>query len=142
MDNRGRARFEALVIDLKDAATRSRGATPPEVVRATESVAPRGASIGVDGTGLRAQNLIVNDRVSVTKERYPTGVYWSVDPLHVHPQDAVVIYRRGGYIWPATWLYDPERVRRGDVRVIPGNALHRTGNAGSDPVEFLLVIPT
>ena len=142
MENRGRARFEALVIDLKDGATRSRDATPPEVVRATDLVAPRGASTGVYGTGIRTENLIVNDRVSVTKERYPTGLYWSVDPLHVHPHDAVVIYLRGGYIWPATWFYGPERVHRGDVRVVPGNVLHRTGNAGSDPVEFLLVIPT
>src|SRR3989442_12145531 len=90
-------------------------------------------------TTMRAQNLIVNDRISVTKERY--SFPWSVDPLHFHPQDSVVIYLRGGYIWPMTSFYGPHRVRRGDVRVLPGNVLHTTGNAGSDSLEFLLIIP-
>jgi quercetin dioxygenase-like cupin family protein len=88
---------------------------------------------------MRAQNLILNDRISVTKERYCFP--WSVDPLHFHPQDSVVIYLRGGDIWPTTSFYGPDRVRRGDVRIIPGNALHVAGNAGSDPLEFLLIIP-
>jgi quercetin dioxygenase-like cupin family protein len=52
-----------------------------------------------------------------------------------------VIYLSGGYIWPTTSFYGPDRVRRGDVRVLPGNVLHATGNAGSDPLEFLLIIP-
>jgi oxalate decarboxylase/phosphoglucose isomerase-like protein (cupin superfamily) len=34
-----------------------------------------------------------------------------------------------------------DRVRRGDVRVVPGHVLHITGNAGSDPLEFLPIIP-
>ena len=88
---------------------------------------------------MRAENLIVNDRISVTKERY--GLPWSVDPLHFHPQDSVVIYLRGGSIWPTPSFYGPDPVRRGDVRVLPGNVLHMNGNAGSDPLEFLLIIP-
>ena len=138
MENRGRARFEALVVDLKGSATRFGGVTAPEVVRASGTVAPS-VSGGMYATTMRAQNLIVNDRISVTKERY--GVPWSVDPLHFHPQDSVVIYLRGGYIWPTSSFYGPDRVRRGDVRVLPGNVLHMTGNAGSDPLEFLLIIP-
>jgi hypothetical protein len=138
MENRGRARFEALVIDLKGSATRSGGATAPEVVRASGTVAPS-VSGGMSATTIRAHNLILNDRISVTKERY--GFPWSVDPLHFHPQDSVVIYLRGGYIWPTKSFYGPDRVRRGDVRVVPGNLLHMTGNAGSDPLEFLLIIP-
>ena len=138
MENHGRARFEALVVDLKGSATRSGGVTAPEVVRASGTVAPS-VSDGMYATTMPAQNLIVNDRISVTKERY--SFPWSVDPLHFHPQDSVVIYLRGGYIWPMTSFYGPDRVRRGDVRVLPGNVLHTTGNAGSDPLEFLLIIP-
>ena len=138
MENRGRARFEALVVDLKGSATRSGGVTAPEVVRASGTVAPS-VSGGMYFPTMRARNLILNERISVTKERddFP----WSVDPLHFHQQDSVVIYLRGGYIWPATSFYGPDRVRRGDVRVVPGNVLHVTGNAGSDPLEFLLIIP-
>jgi hypothetical protein len=139
MENRGRVRFEALVVDLKGSATRPSGVTAPEVVRASGTVAPSVFG-GMYATTMRAQNLILNDRISVTKDRY--GFPWSVDPLHFHPQDGVVIYLRGGYVWPTTSFYGPDRVRRGDVRVIPGNVLHITGNAGSDPVEFLLIIPT
>jgi hypothetical protein len=138
MENRGRARFEALVVDLKGSATRSGGVTAPEVVRASGTVAPS-VSDGMYANMMRAQSLIVNDRISVTKERYSFPS--SVDPLHFHPQDSVVIYLRGGYIWPTTSFYGPDRVRRGDVRVLPGNVLHTTGNAGSDPLEFLLIIP-
>jgi quercetin dioxygenase-like cupin family protein len=79
--------------------------------------------------------------MSVTKERYETGQYWSSDPLHFHPQDVVVVYLSGGYIWPATGINAPERVRRGDVRIVPANVLHTPANAGSDPLEFLLIIP-
>ena len=138
MENRGRGRFEALVVDLKGSATRAGGVTAPEVVRASGTVAPS-VSDGMYATTMRAKNLIVNDRISVTKERY--GLPWSVDPLHFHPQDSVVIYLSGGYSWPTTSFYGPDRVRRGDVRVLPGNVFHTTGNAGSDPLEFLLIIP-
>jgi mannose-6-phosphate isomerase-like protein (cupin superfamily) len=138
MENRGPARFEALVVNLKGSAERSGGVTAPEVVRASGTVVPRVSGGMYDGT-MRAQNLIVNDRISVTRERY--GFPSSVDPVHFHPQDSVVIYLRGGYIWPTSSFYGPDRVRRGDVHVLPANVLHTTGNAGSDPLEFLLIIP-
>ena len=140
MENRGPARFEALVVDLKGSATRSRGVTAPEVVRAVGTVAWRGAYDATNAL-MQAQNLVLNDRISVTKQRYAAGVTWSADPLHFHPQDAVVIYLRGGYTWPTTSFYGPDRVRRGDVRVLPANVLHTSGNPGSDPLEFLLIIP-
>ena len=138
MENRGRARFEALFVDLKSSATHAGGVTPPEVARAFGTIAPHVLAGSYEMT-TRAQNLIVHDRVSVTKERY--AATWPVDPLHFHLQDGVVIYLRGGYIWPAAWFEGPEHVRRGDVRVIPGNVLHTPGNAGSDPLEFLLIFP-
>ncbi len=141
MENRGLGRFEALVVDLKGTATRSGGVTPPEVVRATATVAPRGGFGETYATMMRAQNLILNDRISVTKERRPGGLPGSVDPLHFHPQDAVVIHLRGGYIWPTTGFFGPDSVRRGDVRIVPGNVLHTSGNAGNDPLEFVLIIP-
>jgi hypothetical protein len=53
-----------------------------------------------------------------------------------------VIYLRGGHVWAAEPFVGPELVRRGDVRVVPGKTLHVTGNAGSDPLEFLLLIPS
>jgi quercetin dioxygenase-like cupin family protein len=115
--------------------------TPLEVVRAAETVAPRDGFGETYATMMRAQNLILNDRVSVTKERRPGGWPGSVDPLHFHPQDAVVIHLRSGYTWPTTWSSGPDSVRRGDVRIVPGNVLHTSGNAGSDPLEFLLIIP-
>ena len=138
MENRGVARFEALVIRLKDGAPRDGGITAPEVVRASGAVAP-GFPDRFHDAAIRAQNLIVNDRISVTKERY--GVSWPVDPQHVHAQDAVVIHLRGGYVWPGTAFAAPDRVRRGDIRIVPGNVLHTNGSAGSDPLEFLLIIP-
>jgi hypothetical protein len=139
MENRGRTRFEALVVDLKGRATRSGGATPPEVVRGFGSVAPS-AIAGSYAAMMQAQNLIMNDRISVTKESYAAA--WSAEPLHFHPQDVVVVYLRSGYIWPTSSVYGPEHVRRGDVRIVPGNVLHTTFNAGSDPLEFLLIIPS
>ena len=138
MENRGVARFEALVIRLKDGAPRDGGMTAPEVVRASGAVAP-GFPDRFHDAAIRAQNLIVNDRISVTKERY--GVSWPVDPQHFHAQDAVVIHLRGGYVWPGTAFAAPDRVRRGDIRIVPGNVLHTNGSAGSDPLEFLLIIP-
>ena len=93
MENRGGSRFEALIVDLKG------GGDPVASCHAS------GGRARLRGSGARvfseaydptwgARNLIVNDRISVTRERY--GSSGSVDPLHFHPQDAVVIYLRGG----------------------------------------------
>jgi len=142
LDNRGRGRFEALVVDLKNVAAPAGGVTAPEVARGVGAVAPQMIFDRTYATSpVRARNLILNDRISVTRERYDQGVTWSADPLHFHPHDAVQIYLNGGYIWSTQWLYGPDHVRRGDVRVVLGNVLHTSGNAGSDPLEFLLIIP-
>jgi quercetin dioxygenase-like cupin family protein len=127
------------LFDLKTNATRSGSVTPPEVTRGLESV----GSVAEydDDRRARVHNLIVNDHVMVTWERYEAGSY-SADPMHFHPHDAVVIYLQGGYIWRGAGFDRRDRVRRGDIRIVPGNALHTTSNAGADPLEFLLIIPT
>jgi hypothetical protein len=118
-------------------SSRDGGVTAPEVARASGAVAPELLD-GFDAA-IQAQNLIVNDRISVTKERH--GVSRPVDRQHFHAQDAVVIHLRGGYVWPGIAFSAPDRVRRGDIRIVPGNVLHTNGSAGSDPLEFLLIIP-
>jgi oxalate decarboxylase/phosphoglucose isomerase-like protein (cupin superfamily) len=32
-------------------------------------------------------------------------------------------------------------VRRGEVDLVPANSMHTLGNAGSDPLEFLVILP-
>lgn len=138
-ENRGRARFEALIIDLKSSVRRAPGTSPPEKVHGSR-IAQRSA-YGDTVSGMDARNLIDNEYISVTKQRYGPGSYAYFEPLHFHPQDAVVIILRGGAAWPATGRLGPDVVRRGDVRVVPANTIHRAGNAGSDPLELLLIIP-
>lgn len=142
MENRGRARFEALVIDLKSNAPVAPGVTAPEVVRAAGTVTQTAAYRDTYRMMVDARTLIRNEHLSVTKQRYGPGSSGYFEPLHFHPQDAVVIYLRGGYTWPATSHSGPDLVRRGDVRVVPANAVHLTGNAGSDFLELLLIIPS
>ena len=127
-ENRARTRFEALMIELKDEPSRSTGGTPPEAIHYSD--------VG------ETRTLVDNPRVSVTKQRYPATSY--ADPLHFHPNDLIVIYLRGGYAWPTgtTYYYGGgDRVSRGDVRIVPANTLHRFGNAGGDPLEFLVIVP-
>src|SRR5262245_62112378 len=97
LENRGYGRFEALVVDLKRTVTPS-GATPPEVTSALDLAGPSRSYGGSYSDTVRGQNLIVNDHISVTKERYEQGGY-SLDPLHFHPRDGVVIYLHSGYPW-------------------------------------------
>ncbi len=82
--------------------------------------------------------LIDTPRLSVTKERYPVTTF--LDPVRADPNDTVVVYLRGGYVWSAEpWYPAAVRVHRGDVRVLPANALYTLSNAGSDPSEFIVV---
>jgi hypothetical protein len=135
--NRGRLRLEALAIELKDVAGVPRGETPPETLVVTRE--------------MQVSTLVDNPRVLVTKHRYaPHTVY---APLHFHTEDVLVVYLRGGHSWPLArssdvgWIggwtrgWDASRVRRGDVEVIPANTFHTLGNAGGDPIEFLLIFP-
>ena len=125
LQNRGRASVEAIAIELKDAQAGSESGTAPEAF-----VASRRADM---------QTLIDNPRVLVTKHRYAPATY--VDPLHFHPEDILVVYLRGGDTWPAVAGWGSYRVRRGEVDIVPANTLHTFGNAGSDPLEFLVISP-
>ena len=124
-ENKGTARMEAIAIDLKNVAASAGGGTPPEALSTSDRA--------------ETSRLIDNSRVLVTKHRYAPTTY--VDPLHFHANDVVVVYLRGGYTWPAAGGWGTHRVLRGDVDVIPANTLHTLGNAGSDPLEFLLIVP-
>jgi oxalate decarboxylase/phosphoglucose isomerase-like protein (cupin superfamily) len=135
LENRGRARFDAIAIEIKDPAAPVAAATPPEAVPGTDQVDLR--------------RLIDNPRVLVAKLRYRPVT--SVDPMHFHPRDTLVVYLKGGYIWQAVeqsrdWYVWPfmrwaptQQVARGDVDVVPANTFHSFGNAGGDPLEFLAV---
>jgi hypothetical protein len=142
LDNRGVAPFEAIVIELKDGPA-SAGVTPPEAISSSDYA--------------EAQPLIDNPRVLVTKLRYAQSAF--VDPMHVHPNDTVVVYLNAGYsftwrevrnadyalpglAWytPGGWYAGAQRVTRADVDVVPANTIHSFGNAGGDPLEFLAVV--
>ena len=125
MQNRGPARLEAIAIEFKDAPRGPGDGTPPEALD---------AQYGVD-----VSTVIDNPRVLVTRQRYGPIAYGA--PLHLHREDVIVVYLRGGYTWPGADLWGASRVRRGDVDVIPANTLHRLSNAGSDPLELLTIVP-
>ncbi len=124
VQNRGRARLNAISIELKDVPGTSSG-TPVEALDAQY--------------GVEVSPLIDNARVLVTKHRYGPIAYGG--PLHLHGEDVLVVYLRGGYTWPLTDFWGATPVRRGDVNVIPANTFHRIGNAGSDPLELLVIVP-
>jgi hypothetical protein len=137
LDNRGRARFDAIVIDIKDTGAAVSGGTPTEAIPSTDRI--------------DTWRLIDNPRVLVTKLRYAPVT--ALDPMHFHPRDTAVVYLKGGYIWPMVeqsrefypyaWPFmrgsPSQRVERGDVDVVPANTFHSFGNAGGDPLEFLAV---
>jgi quercetin dioxygenase-like cupin family protein len=124
VENRGRVRLEAIAIELKDAPQRVAGETPLEALDSSD--------------GVTVSRLIDNSRVVVAKHRYEPIAYGG--PLHLHPEDVLVVYLRGGQTWPLSGLWGAAPVRRGDVEVIPANTLHRLANASSDPLELLVVV--
>jgi hypothetical protein len=137
LDNRGRARFDAIVIDIKDVGAGVSAATPTEAIPSTDRI--------------DTWRLIDNPRVLVTKLRYAPVT--ALDPMHFHPRDTIVVYLKGGYIWPMVeqsrefypyaWPFmrgsPSQRVDRGDVDVVPANTFHTFSNAGNDPLEFLAI---
>ncbi len=137
VENRGRARFEAIVIQLKETDAPAARVTPPEAIPSTDQI--------------DVWRLIDNSRVIVTKLRYRPVT--SLDPMHFHPRDTLVVYLKGGYIWPMVdqsreWYPYPWpflrgspslRVERADVDVVPANTFHTFSNAGGDPLEFLAI---
>ena len=125
LQNRGARKLEALAVDLKAASAAASGGTPPESLH----------------TSYRAEvkTLIDNARVLVTKHRYAPTTF--VDPPHFHSDDMLVVYLQGGYTWPVFGGWGAYQVRRGEVDIVPANSLHTLGNAGSDPLEFLVILP-
>jgi hypothetical protein len=137
VENRGVARFEAIVVELKDAPA-GPPATAPEAIESSDRI-----EVG---------RLIDNPRVLVVKLKYEQST--SADAIHFHPNDVLAIYLTAGYIWrpgasmssaayfwpSIAWSSPAFRVQRGDVDVVPANTLHGFSNAGGDPLEFLAVI--
>jgi mannose-6-phosphate isomerase-like protein (cupin superfamily) len=123
--NRGPRPLEAIAIELKGAPSGATSGTPPEALN-TPSRA-------------ETKTLIDNARILVAKHRYAPITF--VDPQHFHPDDMLVVYLQGGYTWPVFGGWGAYRVRRGEVDVVPANSLHTLGNAGSDPLEFLVILP-
>ena len=143
LENHGPARFEAIVIQFKQPVLQ--GAPTPAVQGA---YSPRsGATAGpihaiewrtYGSEPVKSQMLIDRPRLTVTKERYPVTTF--LDPVRADPNDTVVVYLRGSYVWSAEpWYPAAVRVHRGDVRVLPANALYTLSNAGGDPSEFIVV---
>ena len=125
VQNRGPATLDAIAIEFKDAARGQTAGTPPEALDAQY--------------GVEVSTVIDNPSVMVTKQRYGPTAYGG--PLHLHPEDVIVVYLGGGYTWPGADLWGASRVQRGGVDVIPANSLHRLGNAGSDRLELLTIVP-
>ena len=103
IQNRGPATLEAIAIEFKDAPGAQTDGTPPEALD---------AQYGVD-----VSTVIDNPRVLVTRQRYRPIAYGA--PLHLHPEDVVVVYLGGGYTWPGADLWGASRVsarRRRDSR--------------------------
>ena len=92
LENRGSRRVEAVLIELKNVPASTAGITPLEALPATAAG--------------DARILIDNPRVTVTRQRYSPGTY-AAEAWHFHPQDAVVVYLRGGYTWPSTVDWGP-----------------------------------
>ena len=126
LENRGALRSTAIVIDVKAGPAMGAGATPPEAQSFSSDV--------------EAQRLIDNAHVVVTKVRYRSNAYVSI-PWHLHVQDVLIVYLRGGQTWLRADGWDASMpARRGDIDVIPANTLHRVLNAGGDPLEFLVIV--
>ena len=131
-ENRGRVRVDAIVVDLKPGIGSSAASGTP-----VEALSPYASS----NERSDARLLIDNARVAVMKLRYPPYPL-TPDPFHAHPQDALVVYLSGGSTWSplGAWGYQ-ERVRRGEVSLIPAQTYHSFGNAGGDNLELLMILP-
>ncbi len=150
MENRGRVRFEALVVQFKRTVPDAARSTPStgQVYGPINAQMPLTAWAGY-GYGyfddsyrerVESVTLVNGPALTVTKVRTPGSMY--LDRLRVDPAPRVVVYLRGGYAWPEemSWYgYGATRVRRGDVRVLPANTPYTLSNAGSDPGEFLVI---
>jgi hypothetical protein len=158
LENRGRARFEALIIQFKRAvpASMATAASPPSsATRRTiePTVAWTGYGYGYANwidyahrEPVKSETLVDTAGVTVTRVRQPASMYQ--EPSGIDANDRVVVYLRAGDAWPVdaserqpgSARYDgPERVHRGDVRVLPANTPYPLSNPGGDPSEFIIV---
>ena len=125
LENRTTSRFEAVIIEVKDAPSASPG-TPPELA---PSVPER----------VQAKRLLENDRLLVGRHRLAAAATGEL--LHFHPRETVVVYLNGGWTAGTTGRTLPRSVSRGQVDIIPAYTTHSFWNAGSDPIDFIVVFP-
>jgi hypothetical protein len=126
LENRGKARVEGLLIEVKNVEGRGQSVTPPEALPLSGAIDTR--------------VLIDNPHVVVTRQRYLPGIY-AFPGWHFHPQDTLVVYLSGGYVGQPHGGWGLQRVRRGDIDVVPANMFHGFANPGIDPLEFLAIFP-
>jgi len=142
LENHGPARFEAIIIQFKQSVLPNASTPAVPTAYSARSGATAGSIHAIEwpiygSEPVKSQMLIDRPRLSVTKERHPATTF---DPVRADPNDTVVVYLRGGYAWSAEpWYPAAVRVHRGDVRVLPANALYTLSNAGADPSEFIVV---
>jgi len=125
LENRGHERFDAIAIGVKDGPASGRAGTPAELINLTDQ-----ADVRV---------LIDSPRAMVLKARYRSNAY--ATPVHLHPRDLLAVYLAGGYTWLPKMEWGTYRVSRGDVDLVPADTFHVFGNAGSDPLDCLLILP-
>jgi quercetin dioxygenase-like cupin family protein len=132
LENRAAARFEAIIVELKDGASRSAG-TPPELSPWTMT------DYGTMTDHVRVKRLIENSRLSVSKHRLASAI--PTELPHFHTREAVIIYLTRGATGGTTGRVWARNVARGDVDLVPANTLHSFWNAASDPIDFISVFP-
>jgi hypothetical protein len=148
MDNRGRARFEALVVQFKRTVPASAPAAAAASPYSSRGTMPSMMAWGGYGyvnwmdysyrEPVKSETLVDTAGVTVTKVRQPPSMYLSTPEIDAN--DRVVVYLRRGYAWPSVpSFYGAVPVHRGDVRVLAGNAPYTLSNPGSDPSEFIVI---
>ena len=125
LENRATSRFEAVIVEFKDAPSVSAG-TPPELAL---SVPER----------VQVKRLLENDRLLVGRHRLAAAATGEL--RHFHPRETVVVYLNGGRTAGTTGRILPHSVTRGQVDIVPAHTLHSFWNAGSDPIDFIAVFP-
>jgi hypothetical protein len=148
MENHGRARFEALVIQYKRTIPASTSTTAERSRGAASEMKPSKLAGSGYGYGyvdysyrerVKSETLVDAGGVTVTKVRQPASMY--LEAPGIDSNDRVVVYLRGGYAWPSEPSYSGYAVpvRRGDVRVLAANEPYSLSNPGGDPSEFIVI---
>ena len=125
LENRATSRFEAIIVEFKDAPSPGSG-TPPELA---PSVPER----------VQAKRLLENDTLVVSRHRLAPAATGEL--IHFHLREAVVVYLNGGRTAGTTGRTLPRSVSRGQVDIVPAYTPHSFWNAGSDSIDFIAVFP-